>query len=66
MVIKELKIGRKAASVFPVPVGATKRIFFSSSIGGMALIWGSVGAGKPLSKMALRMGFAKRLKASPF
>jgi hypothetical protein len=48
--------GNNADSVFPVAVGAINNTFFPAIIGGIALIWGSVGTAKPFSRMALWTG----------
>jgi len=58
-----LKIGRKAASVLPVPVGAINRTFFPSRIGGIALVWGSVGFMNPFSSTIFLTGLASIAKA---
>ena len=44
VLIKASKTGNKADSVLPVAVGAISNTFLPAIIGGMALIWGSVGA----------------------
>ena len=46
------RIGSIAASVFPIPVGATRRTFPPSRILGMASAWGGVGSVIPLSASA--------------
>src|SRR5579864_8748538 len=54
-------IGRKAASVFPVPVGAMSRAFLPSATSGTILICGSVGVLNPLSSRAFSRGWEKSL-----
>jgi hypothetical protein len=54
--IKASRTGNNADSVFPVAVGAISNTFFPAIIGGIALIWGSVGAKKPFSWMAFWIG----------
>ena len=56
VLINASRTGNNADSVFPVAVGAISNTFLPAIIGGMALIWGSVGAEKPFSKMAFRTG----------
>ena len=41
------RMGRRAASVFPLAVGATRRRFSPLNIGGMAALWGGVGSPMP-------------------
>jgi hypothetical protein len=42
-------MGRSAASVLPLPVGATISTFSPASTYGIASLWGGVGSPKPLS-----------------
>src|SRR4030067_3113841 len=56
------KIGRSTASVFPLPVGATRSTFLPSRTGGIAITWGKVGSENPSSANALRTGFARKEK----
>lgn len=56
VLIKASKTGNNADSVLPVAVGAISNTFLPAIIGGIALIWGSVGAEKPFSKMAFWTG----------
>ena len=49
-------MGRSAASVFPVPVGAISNAFFPSLTIGTSFSWGSVGESKPLSFSAAIRG----------
>ncbi len=41
-------MGRKAASVFPVPVGAMSKTFLPDRIIGIVLVCGIVGSANPL------------------
>ena len=54
--INASKTGNNADSVLPVAVGAINNTFFPAIIGGIALIWGSVGTAKPFSWMAFWTG----------
>lgn len=54
------KTGSNAASVFPLPVGATNRTFSPSMIGGIAFTCGSVGADNPISDNAMRTFSVRR------
>ena len=63
--ISLMKIGRRTASVFPLPVGAMRRTFFPSRIGGIALVWGSVGWENPSSARALTTGLGRSEKTEP-
>jgi len=56
------KIGRTAASVFPVAVGEMRRTFFPSRILGMTFCCGSEGDVKPFSSISLRIGRENVLK----
>ena len=55
------RIGRKAASVFPVPVGAIRSALRPSATRGTIFICGSVGDLNPLSSRAFRRGGEKSL-----
>jgi hypothetical protein len=57
-----LRMGRNAASVFPVAVGAISSTFLPLRMSGIAFVWGSVGLENPRSLMAFRIGFANSLK----
>jgi hypothetical protein len=46
-------MGRNAASVFPVPVGAIKRTFLLFEINGIAALCGSVGERNPFFEIIL-------------
>jgi hypothetical protein len=58
-----LKIGRKAASVFPVAVGEINRTFLPSRITGIVFACGSVGFKNPFCSTSLRTGFTSKSKA---
>ena len=50
------RIGRIAASVFPIPVGAMTRTLFPAMIRGTARRWGSVNSWNPSFRSASRIG----------
>jgi hypothetical protein len=56
--------GRRAASVFPEPVGAIIRTFSPLTTSGMASAWGGVGLEIPVSWRRLIKGGESRVKAS--
>jgi hypothetical protein len=60
--MKSENIGKRTASVFPLPVGAIKRTFFPANIGGKAKTCGSVGSENPNSANASRTGLASESK----
>jgi len=53
------KTGSKAASVFPLPVGAIRRTFSPRRIRGIAFFCGSVGSENPRSASAERICLAR-------
>jgi hypothetical protein len=57
------RIGRSAASVFPVPVGAISRAFFPALTIGTSFSCGSVGDSKPRSFRAATSGGQRSWKA---
>ena len=55
---------RKAASVFPEPVGARRRVWLPAAMGGQPSSWAPVGATKLVSNHA-RVGGEKRSRTVP-
>ena len=55
-------MGRRTASVFPLPVGAISKTFFPESKVGIAVVCGSVGSVNPSSARVLRTGLASNSK----
>jgi hypothetical protein len=58
------KIGRRAASVLPLAVGATRRTLSPSAIGPIALSWGGVGSLMPRASSPLSILGWRREKAA--
>jgi hypothetical protein len=55
-------MGRRTASVFPLPVGAIRRTFSPCRMDGMALLCGAVGSKNSRLTKASPTGLASRLK----
>ena len=58
--MKSENIGRRTASVFPLPVGAIRSTFSPAKMSGIAITCGSVGSEKPNSASPSQTGLASK------